>query len=415
MRPPGGAAGGPTATWRETFTHRWAFVAVAALLYWIASHSLRPFVVVRLDELGASTQEIGFVAAAYAFVALFLAIPGGRAIDRLGITRVMYGSLVAMVLLGVMYAFADTILQLLLLQVVNGVVELGVWLSVQTLATHAGTGDALAKQLSLFSFMWGLGIAIGPTLGGLVYDGLGFSALALVYAGVTALMLLTLVLAPRAPAGVRTRGGRLGRDATRIARQPAIRGVLVSSFVAMYVISIKSTFYPLLLQDRGIDLVLIGVLLSLMGVASLAVRVCLPYLLRTIGPSRVLALGSVAAIVGISVTPWLFHPVLLVLGALLTGAGYGSNPPVAMQLLGEHSSREERGLVMGLRATSSRLAQVIQPVAFGSLAAAVGTALTFPVSGLLLAAVAVSTRRDMAALDRPDPPPRTPDPEEEPK
>jgi MFS family permease len=402
---PGAAAAGPIVSWRATFTDRWALVAVAALLYWIASHSLRPFVVVRLDELGASTQEIGFVAAAYAFVALFLAIPGGRAIDRIGISRVMYGSLAAMVVLGVAYAFADTILQLLVLQVVNGVVELGVWLSVQTLATHAGTGDGLAKQLSLFSFMWGLGIAIGPTLGGLVYDALGFSALALVYAGVTLLMLVALALAPRAPAGLRTKGGRLDRDAVRIARQPAIRGVLVSSFVAMYVISIKSTFYPLLLQDRGVDLVLIGVLLSVMGVASLAVRVCLPYLLRTFGPSRVLALGSVAAIVGISTTPWLYGPVLLVLGAIVTGAGYGSNPPVAMQLLGEHSTREERGLVMGLRAASSRLAQVVQPVVFGSVAAAVGTALTFPVSGVLLAAVALSTRHDMAALRQPPPDP----------
>jgi MFS family permease len=418
VRPAGGGpAAGPYVTWREALTDRWALVAVAALLYWVASHSLRPFVVVRLDELGASPQEIGFVAAAYAFVALFLAVPGGRAIDRIGITRVMYGSLVAMVLLGVAYAFADTILALLVLQVVNGVVELFVWLSVQTLATHAGTGEGLAKQLSLFSFMWGLGIAIGPTLGGLVYDRLGFSALALVYAGVTALLLLCLVFAPRAPAGIRTKGGRLGRDAVRTARLPAIRGVLVSSFVAMYVISIKSTFYPLLLQDRGIDLVLIGVLLSLMGIASLAVRVCLPWLLRTLGPSRVLALGSIAGIVGISVTPWLVHPALLVLGALVTGAGYGSNPPVAMQLLGTHSSREERGLAMGLRAASSRLAQVIQPVVFGSLAALVGTALTFPISGLLLAAVAVSTRRDMAALREPPPapdPPASPSPQEDP-
>ena len=53
---------------------------------------------------------------------------------------------------------------------------------------------------------------------------------------------------------------------------------------------------------------------------------------------------------------------------------------------------------------------------FGSLAAVVGTSFTFPISGLLLAAVAVSTRHDMAALQRPSRPSRTgpPPTEEEP-
>lgn len=352
----------------------------------------------RLDALGASTQEVGLVAASYAFFALVLAIPGGRAIDRLGSTRVLYGSLVAMVGVGGAYAFADTIPQLFVLQMVNGVVELGVWLSVQTLASHAGTGDALAKHLSLFSFAWGLGIAVGPTMGGLVYDRVGFAALAFTYGALAAAMLVAMWFAPTRPAGLRTRGGGLGRDAWHTAVQPAIRSVLLSSFVAMYIISIKNTFYPLLLQDRGIAVPFIGVLLSIMGVASLGVRVSLPVLLRRIGPGAVLMLGTVVGVVGISCTPWLLHPAMLVAAAVITGAGYGSNPPVAMQLLGEHSAESNRGLVMGLRAASSRLAQVLQPVIFGSLATAAGTALAFPISGAALTVMALWTRRDLLAL-----------------
>jgi MFS family permease len=392
------------ATWRRTFASRWALVSLLALLYWTASHSLRPFVVVRLDALGASTQEVGLVAAAYAFFSLFLAIPGGRLIDRLGSTRVLYWSLVAMAGLGVAYAFAESILQLFLLQMVNGVVELGVWLAVQTLVTGAGTGQSLAKQLSLFSFTWGLGIAVGPTLGGLVYDGLGFRALALTYAGLGLAMLLATWFAPAMTAGLRSRGGRLGRDAWQTAMQPAIRSVLLSSFAVMYVISIRSTFYPLMLQDRGIAIPLIGVLLSLMGIASLAVRAALPVLVKRFGPGSVMLAGTLVGVVGISVTPWLLHPVLLVAGAVVTGAGYGSNPPVAMQLLGEQSAQSNRGLVMGLRATSSRLAQVLQPLAFGSLAAAAGTAAAFPISGAALTAMALWMRRDLVALRSGAPP-----------
>ena len=385
-------------TWRRVLFSRWALVSLVALMYWTASHSLRPFVVVRLDELGASTQEVGLVAASYAFFALFLAIPAGRAIDRLGSSRVLYGSLAAMAVLGVAYAFAETVLQLFILQMINGVVELGVWLAVQTLATGAGQGDTLAKHLSLFSFMWGLGIAVGPTVGGFVYDRFGFSTLSFIYGGLAAAMLVAIWFAPARPAGGKVRGGRLGRDAWQTARAPAVRTVLLSSFIVMYVISIRNTFYPLLLQERGISVPLIGVLLSIMGIASLAIRAMLPALTRRFGAGPVMVAGAVVGVVGISVTPWLVHPVLLVALAVVTGAGYGSNPPVVMQLLTELSAEANRGLVMGLRASAGRLAQVVQPLAFGAVAVGTGMAGAFPISGgVLLAAVLVS-RRDLMAL-----------------
>ena len=388
----------PAVRWRRVLASRWALVSLAAFLYWTASHSLRPFVVVRLDELGASTQQIGLVAAAYAFFALFLAIPGGRAVDRLGSSRVLYVSLALMVALGVAYAFAESVLALFLLQVANGVVELLVWLTVQTLATGAGRGDTLARHLSLFSFMWGLGIAIGPTVGGFVYDGLGFSALAFLYAGLAAAMLVAVAIAPKRPAGPRTRGRGLGRDAWQVSRQPAIRSVLLASFTVMYVISIKSTFYPLALQERGVPVPLIGVLLSIMGIASLAIRPALPWLTRRFGAGTVMVAGTVVGVIGISLTPWLVHVALLVVFAAVTGAGYGSNPPLGMQLLSEYSADTNRGLVMGLRAAASRLAQVVQPLAFGSLAAAAGTAAAFPISGGALLALALWSRRDLVAL-----------------
>lgn len=409
MRPWAGGRGsheGPQVPWRRALTDRWALVALGALLYWVASHSLRPFVVVRLDELGAGPAQIGLVAAAYSVVALFVAVPAGRVVDRIGVGRVLVVSLVAMAALGVAYAFATTIVSLLALQVVNGVVELFVWLALQTLATHAGAGDGLAKQLALFSFCWGLGIAVGPTVGGMVYDGIGFSALALLYTVLSLAMLVAALLAPRVPAGIRARGGRLGRDAWSMAARPAIRAVLMSSFVAMYVISIKNTFYPLALQESGISLSLVGVMLSVMGVASLGVRTLLPSLLRWFGAGPVMLVGSFVGVAGISATPWLVvaHPVVLVAAAALTGAGYGSNPPVAMQVLGEQSRAGERGLVMGLRAASSRLAQVVQPLAFGGLVATAGTGLAFPASGAVMAFVLLVTRRDVLALRRKPPP-----------
>ena len=117
------------APWVSAVRSRWAFASLAVLLYWLAAHSLRPLVTIRLDELGATDAQIALTVAAYSVFSLLLAIPGGRLVDRVGVMRVLVVSLTAMVLVGVGYALATTPEQIIALQAVNGVVELGVWLA----------------------------------------------------------------------------------------------------------------------------------------------------------------------------------------------------------------------------------------------------------------------------------------------
>lgn len=86
--------------------------------------------------------------------------------------------------------------------------------------------------------------------------------------------------------------------------------------------------------------------------------------------------------------------VLLLAAAALTGAAYGINPPVTVELMARHTMSSERGVAMGMRTTPNRLAQVTQPLLFGGLAATVGVVAAFPVSGLLLAGLTLWTWRE---------------------
>jgi MFS family permease len=384
------------APWASALRSRWAFASLAVLLYWLAAHALRPLVTIRLDELGASDAQIALTVAAYSVFSLALAIPGGRLIDRIGVMRVLLVSLAAMALVGVGYALATTPDQILVLQAVNGVVELGVWLALQALASHAGGGEFLTRQLALFSLAWGLGLAIGPAIGGAVYGAVGFQPLGWVYAGATLLALATVPLVPyrgREKSGRDANGELPGvmSSMREMVRRPAVKGVLLASFVALFIQAIRLSFYPLFLKREGISLSEIGLILSLMGVASIAVRVPLPALLKRFGAGRVLVASMWLAVVGIGVTPWLNDVVPLVIGALAIGIGYGVNPAITMELMARDTKPEERGLAMGLRVTSNRLAQISQPVVFGALIATVGMASAFPISGLLLAAVTLWT------------------------
>ena|GEM_PF-4618865 len=366
---------------------RWALVSLATFLFWFAAHSLRPYITLRLDALGASGVEIGWIVAAYPLLSLFVALPGGRAIDRLGLRRVLFGSLAGTALTGAAYAVATTPLQILGVQVVNGIVEVGAWLALQALASHAGSGAFLTRQLSLFSLGWGAGIAVGPVVGAAVYGRFGFAPLGLLYLATTALALACVALVPyRDPAKDpdRAPGGAV-RDLRDLAGRPAVRAVLLSSFVALYVISIKNSFYTLYLEQSGVPLSRIGLLLSVAGLASLAIRVPLPHLLHRWGTTRVLVIGMWMAVAGVTSTPWLTSFPALMVGAAFMGAGYGSNPPVTVELLARTSGPGERGMAMALRVSANRSAQVVQPLVFGAMVALTGMAAAFSLSGALLA------------------------------
>lgn len=381
---------------------RWALVSLSTLLYWSAAHSLRPLVTLRLDELGSSDAKTGLIVSSYAFFSLLLALPAGRVIDRVGVIRIFGASFTAMAVVGVGYAVAATPDQIFVLQIVNGVVELFVWLALQALISHAGKGDFLTRQLSLFSLAWGVGIAGGPVLGTAIYARYGFAPLGGVYA-ILSLLALVGLAAPYRGREAATAGHTKAEASSlatlrRIGARPAVKGVLLSSFVALYIQSIRLSFYPLLLERAGVTVPRIGVLLSVIGITSLVIRVPLPALLRRWDAGRVLVWTMWLCIVPMALTPWIGSYWLLLFAAVLIGAGYGVNPPVTVQLMAVHTEPAERGLAMGLRLVSNRLAQVAQPVLFGGIISVAGMALAFPISGLLLAGLTVWTASEASRM-----------------
>jgi predicted MFS family arabinose efflux permease len=146
----------------------------------------------------------------------------------------------------------------------------------------------------------------------------------------------------------------------------------------------------LLLERRGVSVGQIGLLLSTIGVASLIIRLPLPGLLRRVGAERLLVASMWSAIIAITITPWLRGMWLYLPAAAVVGVGVGINPPVTVELMALHTSASERGLAMGLRVSSNRLAQMVQPVLFGGLASAAGLPAAFLAGGAFMSAVAAA-------------------------
>lgn len=367
-------------------------------MYWLGAQALRPFVTLRLDELGASDAFIGSAVALSPMVAVFAAIPGGRLVDRVGARRILVWSLAGMAVVGEGFARAETPIAVLWMQAAIGIAEIGTWLALQALITHAGTGAFRTRQLSLFAFGWGSGVALGPVLGAALFESSGFALLGRLYTACALLGAATVALIPRPAVGAEAPSDNaraLSTVATvrAIGIRPVIGAVLLSSYVNLAVSSIRGSFYPLFLERQGLAVPRIGVLLSVVAVMSLAIRLVLPPIVRRFGVPRLLVFSMAISTLAIAITPFLTSFSALALAAAAMGVTVGMNPPLTVELMAVHTSTDERGVAMGMRITANRLAQVAQPVIFTVISAVAGMAAAFPVSGIPLLALTGWTSR----------------------
>ena len=387
------AAGGPHG-WAAAMRSRWTLLSLGCLCYWIATQALRPMVALRLADLGSGDALIGVILGLFSLATFALALPGGRLMDNFGLRRALLAGSAGMVVTGLAFAFSTLVWQVAAVLIVAGITELAVWLSMQALASQAGAGEDLRRHLALFSFAWGAGAAVGPSLGSALYARGDFAAVALLYAAMAGVALICAAAVPSVTRSAhRDEPPVAMRSAVRsMWSSSAVRSVLLSSFVVLFVYGIRNSFYPLLLEREGVPVPQIGLLLSTIGVASLLVRLPLPVLVRRIGPRRALILSMWLPIAGMTVTPWVSSMWLLLPAAAVVGLGMGINAPVTVELMALATAPRERGLAMGMRVSANRLAQMVQPVLFGTVAATIGMPFAFAAGGAFMAMIAAAVR-----------------------
>lgn len=391
---------------RLGFNSRWMFVSLVTLVYWFGPQSVRLFYPLELHTLGASDLVIGLAVGAASMAGLVLAVPSGYVLDRFDSQRVLVVTTLGIAATTGSFVWAHSIITMIVLMFLQGLFQMWVWLVLQAMISRAGDSPPAIKQVALFSLAWGIGMAAGPSVGAWIYDTWGFNAVStscglFSLLGTAGALLVPQVLRHTQPrTDVEHHESQKGilKALSRSFSNPIVFGVMVSSFVTQYILSLRLSFYPLFLKQGGVSVSMIGLLLSAIGVSSLAVRFVLPAVIRTFGMVRPLIWSTWVAILGIAVTPVSTNSALLFFGALMIGVGLGANPPITLSLLAKSGERD-LGVSVGLRMVANRTAQTVQPLVFGGMAAAIGLAIAFPVSGVLLGATALWMGSRLRSID----------------
>ncbi len=381
------------------------FALLAMGIAQAAVYLIRPTTSYRLLALGEGARDVGLVAAAFAVLPIFLAIPLGKLSDRRGAPLLLIGCLVQT--FGcLLLAYSTATIAIAGSSAVIGLGHLALALGSQDAVARESHSDRHDHHFGLLTAGVSLGQLIGPLIAGLV---LGDSITPSVGATTRCLLVAAGILGVATAFAVvaeLSRGPETGRAPSRRGSARAIvrtRGVPAGIFASIAVLAAADVFtayMPVIGAESDIGPRAIGVVLALRAAASIAARVGIGATVRRVGRTRLISIGAAAAAAALAGMTFTHNVWVLAALSIAAGFGLGFGQPLSMTLVVQLIPEHARSTALAVRLTGNRIGQVATPAAAGVVAGSSGASSVFWLLGAMLVTSAVAIQR--AAPDPPD-------------
>lgn len=352
------------------------------------------------DRFGASGLQIGVLVFSYSAAQLLFAPVWGRLSDRYGRRPILIIGLIGSAISYVIFAYAGSILALLLSRIMAGVGGANIPVA-QAYIADITPPEKRAGGMGLIGAAFGLGFIFGPAIGGLLAPiapeapGLAAAALCALNAG------LALFFLPES-LSVAERGRRFVRRAVAAADAPsrleqvrillrdrAVVQILVLSFLFTAAFSSMHPVFPLFVDGRlGLGERGVGWLFTFLGTVSAimqggVVRALAPRI-GELGLVRLCAIPFAAGLLLIGLAQNL---AVILLGLTLLAVGFGGTLPSLVSLLSQAVPDDVQGGSLGIGQSVTAASRIFGPFMGGVMWDLAGPTSPF-IAGSLLAGVA---------------------------
>ncbi len=347
-------------------------------------------------ELGANEFYVGLLFSTYALFPLLLSLYAGRISDRIGFRKPMLFGTIGL-LIGLLLPFLTLRLEMLYLAAgLIGFCYIFYTVAVQHLIGALGEGLDRTKNYSWFSLGIGMTALLGPTAAGFLIDTAGYRATFVVLAAMPLLPVLVLAFG----AGWLPRHTPVGKPEQALhkvgdlVRNRPLRRALITAGVVETGLELYNLLLPIYGHRIGLSASEIGLILGAFGLALLLVRMVMPHLIRRSSEERVLGASLLLAAAVCVVFPFITGFVALLAISFVLGLGLGCGSPLSMMLAYNRAPSGRSGEAMGLRQMVNKGTEILVPLVFGSMSAALGMVPVFWLDAVLLAAAALLMRKD---------------------
>jgi len=356
------------------------------------------------QHYGANGLTVGTILTTSAVAGTLAAPFWGSVSDRLGRKRIVLiaqsVSLVGYVLLALSHSLALVFVA----RAIAGFGAGGIGVTQSYIADVTADEDR-DRAYALFGAVFGLGIVLGPVVGGSLIR-FGF---AIPFACAATIQAVTIVLTLRfLPATTPVAGAKasLRAAAALVVRSSAVRSLVVRHLLFIFAVTYFFTVFSLFLKRQlGVGPEVSSWLLAGAGaVGGITLVVVVGPLAKRFGDAAIAQAGL--ALLVVAYTALAYAHELWIFGAALGvwAIGAASVEPTLTAMLSKRAPPEERGAIMGFNDAASNLALIVAPV-LGGEAIDLSPQLVgvIPAAAAFLAlAIGIALRRDSPAGGRGD-------------
>ncbi|MCK9278196.1 MAG: MFS transporter [Methanoculleus sp.] len=147
-------------------------------------------------RLGVDESVIGVVFGIYAAMLLLFSIPMGLLSDRVGRRPLIVTGMLLLALATALFGFSTTVTHLIIARMVQGISAAATWSAGLALLADTCDPARLGERMGISLSAVGLGTVLGPVVGGLLFEYLGYTATFLIPAVLVASVGLLVLAVP---------------------------------------------------------------------------------------------------------------------------------------------------------------------------------------------------------------------------
>ena len=357
---------------------------VAGLLFWISITILLPVLPAYIQDVGATTQQIGIIMGCFAIGLLCSRTLLGRIADRRSRKLViLIGTIVAAVA-PIGYLFVQSILGLAAIRAFHGISIAAFTIGYSALVVDLSPRQLRGELIGYMNLAVPTGMSIGPALGGWLQDtgdkaialGSGYGIIFLVSTacGITGLLLASQIQDSslhRKKLLHKSHPSNIERDFWQLSRDRALLTPTLVLLLIGLVFGTLVAFLPLFVRELNLDFN-VGLFYTVTAIASFTVRLFVGQASDRYGRGLFISSSLICYLISMVILAQAETSFSLILAALIEGAGAGILIPLILALISDRSHANERGKVFALCMGGFDVGIALAGPVLGSLALVLG-------------------------------------------